>query len=309
MSYKTNYLKSCFITVLLLLLYIVIIKTIIIHDIMKETAGLHYEEFIITISACFIVLAGFVAPLSFFLAGKYTTHIKEPARPTKEKTQAEIEQEEAAKLALARKQALNEQTRHAISCNPQHQKQKSTSKNQTTKSEVKPTPSNSFVSAPQAGTTNSSNTPNQSSVPHQNKSVFAPKTTRANDSTITSSTNDLAMANSTPNEGTNGASTLAQPPKFTPKPEDYLTIYISNIPYKVNDNGLKELLKPFGGTIYSVHLSRDPVTKKRKGIAFIRMSKPEAAEVINKLNGFVFKGRTLVVKIANDHGKKPTETI
>lgn len=309
MSYKTNYLKSCFITVLLLLLYIVIIKTIIIHDIMKETAGLHYEEFIITISACFIVLAGFVAPLSFFLAGKYTTHIKEPARPTKEKTQAEIEQEEAAKLALARKQALNEQTRHAISCNPQHQKQKSTSKNQTTKSEVKPTPSNSFVSAPQAGTTNSSNTPNQSSVPHQNKSVFAPKTTRANDSTITSSTNDLAMANSTPNEGTNGASTLAQTPKFTPKPEDYLTIYISNIPYKVNDNGLKELLKPFGGTIYSVHLSRDPVTKKRKGIAFIRMSKPEAAEAINKLNGFVFKGRTLVVKIANDHGKKPTETI
>lgn len=276
---------------------------------MKETAGLHYEEFIITISACFIVLAGFVAPLSFFLAGKYTTHIKEPARPTKEKTQAEIEQEEAAKLALARKQALNEQTRHAISCNPQHQKQKSTSKNQTTKSEVKPTTSNSFVSAPQAGTTNSSNTPNQSSVPHQNKSVFAPKTTRANDSTITSSTNDLAMANSTPNEGTNGASTLAQPPKFTPKPEDYLTIYISNIPYKVNDNGLKELLKPFGGTIYSVHLSRDSVTKKRKGIAFIRMSKPEAAEAINKLNGFVFKGRTLVVKIANDHGKKPTETI
>ena len=64
---------------------------------MKETAGLHYEEFIITISACFIVLAGIVAPLSFFLAGKYTTHIKEPARPTKEKTQAEIDQEEAAK--------------------------------------------------------------------------------------------------------------------------------------------------------------------------------------------------------------------
>ena len=308
MSYKTNYLKSCFITVLLLLLYIVIIKTIIIHDIMKETAGLHYEEFIITISACFIVLAGFVAPLSFFLAGKYTTHIKEPARPTKEKTQAEIEQEEAAKLALARKQALNDQTRHAISCNPRHQKPKSTSKNQTTKSEVKPTANNSFVSAPQAGTTYSSlNTRAQSSVSHQDKSVFAPKTTRADDSTIAPSTNDLA--NSTPNEGTNGASTLAQTPKFTPKPEDYLTIYISNIPYKVNDNGLKELLKPFGGTIYSVHLSRDPVTKKRKGIAFIRMSKPEAAEAINKLNGFEFKGRTLVVKIANDHGKKPTETM
>lgn len=187
MSYFHNYLKSCFITLILALVYLFINKFFFDLNSFDE------KSFVIIFSCIFIFIVGLVSPLTFFLAGKYTTTIKEDARP------------------------------HLSS-------QKNT----------------------------------QSNVSKKNTNF--PSATEIN--------------------------------------EEVITLYLGNIPFRMNENALKELLSQYGGNIYSIHLSRDPKTKKRKGIAFVKLSKEPALKAIEALNGTSLMGRNIVVKIANERANK-----
>ncbi len=69
-----KYIKSCFIALMLTLLYIIFV-TRFIDSIAQQT------ELFVILSASFIFISGIAAPLTFLLSGKYTTSRKESARP------------------------------------------------------------------------------------------------------------------------------------------------------------------------------------------------------------------------------------
>jgi RNA recognition motif-containing protein len=216
-SYKQNYLKSCFLSLILTLIYIVLVPRF-----MKQFSTDSLFQF----SAIYIFVCGLIVPLTFFFAGKFTTNIKEPARPHIDISDTDSQE----------KVNLQDIAKHAINSNP------------TTKARSPLLENNEYQSS--------------------------------------------AINNKT---------------KFHEEEisEEIVTIYIGNIPFKVNDTGLKDLFKPFGGTIYYAHLSRDAKTKKRKGIGFVKISKVAGLKAIEQLNGSSLLGREIVVKIANERGQSP----
>lgn len=82
-----------------------------------------------------------------------------------------------------------------------------------------------------------------------------------------------------------------------PKP---VTIYIGNMAYSKNEGKIKKLFNKFG-KVLSVNLILDKKTNKSKGIAFVQMTNPIAAdEAIKSLDGKEVDGRTLKVSIAQE---------
>ncbi|MCP4915040.1 MAG: hypothetical protein GY909_18120 [Oligoflexia bacterium] len=80
-----------------------------------------------------------------------------------------------------------------------------------------------------------------------------------------------------------------------PKP---VTIYIGNMAYSKDEGKIKRLFNKFG-KVLSVKLILDTKTNKSKGIAFVQMTNPVAAEeAIKSLNGKEVDGRTLKVSVA-----------
>jgi RNA recognition motif-containing protein len=76
------------------------------------------------------------------------------------------------------------------------------------------------------------------------------------------------------------------------------TIYVGNLNYKRDEVGLKKIFSKYG-KVQSVKLITDQAKEQSKGIAFIKMKKPEQAKMAVKgLNGQVIDGRTLKVSLA-----------
>ncbi len=245
-SYKTNYLKSCFITLIFTLVYILIFK--LLHTELEAN-----PTTLLTLGSCFVVLVGLVSPLSFFLTGKYITKVKEPARPE------ELVESNQKKINLSKK-ALN-----SINANPQTNARKEYLKRKEKE-------------------LNKSTNSNSEKVTTKNKNELLDKSL---------ATDNIKESTSTSHDFSNNNS------------EPFITIYVSNLPYKTNDTELRRLFSQFGGKLYSINLTRDKVTKRKKGIAFIKISRNEGLKAIEKLNGTIISGRNIMVKIANDHGKQP----
>lgn len=71
------------------------------------------------------------------------------------------------------------------------------------------------------------------------------------------------------------------------------TVYISNLSYERDRNGLKTLFKRYG-TVKSIKIIVEPTTEQSRGMAFVTMSSTEeASAAIKGLNGQVIDGRTL----------------
>lgn len=80
-----------------------------------------------------------------------------------------------------------------------------------------------------------------------------------------------------------------------------VTIYVANLNYKRDEDGIKKLFSPFG-KVKDVYILTDKKTKLKTGVAFVRMfNKDEAKEAIKKLNGKEVDGRSLKVSIAEDN--------
>ena len=77
-------------------------------------------------------------------------------------------------------------------------------------------------------------------------------------------------------------------------------IYVSNIPYKMDENFLREIFEIYGKVSY-VTIIKDHITGVSKGYGFIEMPvSKEAENAINKLNDNEILGRRIQVKIANN---------
>ncbi|MDA8168099.1 MAG: RNA-binding protein [Nitrospiraceae bacterium] len=74
-------------------------------------------------------------------------------------------------------------------------------------------------------------------------------------------------------------------------------IYVGNLPYSVDDEELKEMFAGMG-EVLSSRIIKDPASGRSKGFGFIEMNDEEADAAIAKLNGTVYKDRTLTVSEA-----------
>lgn len=84
-----------------------------------------------------------------------------------------------------------------------------------------------------------------------------------------------------------------------------MTIYIGNVSYKLREDDLQAAFAEFG-TISSVKIIKDKVTKKSKGYGFIEMDNEEEAErAIEAMNGKELQGRAL--KVHKAHPRKEEE--
>jgi len=71
------------------------------------------------------------------------------------------------------------------------------------------------------------------------------------------------------------------------------TVYISNLSYRRDRNGLKSIFSKFG-KINQIKIVVEPTTNQSRGMAFIEMSTfLEADKAIKELNGQVIDGRTV----------------
>lgn len=71
------------------------------------------------------------------------------------------------------------------------------------------------------------------------------------------------------------------------------TIYLANISFKMNEEGLSKFLSTFGKVTY-LFMPIDKRTKKKIGTAFIQYSKKnEYEKALNALDGKPYMGRTL----------------
>lgn len=71
------------------------------------------------------------------------------------------------------------------------------------------------------------------------------------------------------------------------------TVYISNLSYRRDRNGLKSIFVNFG-SIKNIKIVVEPETQQSRGMAFIEMGTPaEAKKAIEELNNRVIDGRTV----------------
>lgn len=89
------------------------------------------------------------------------------------------------------------------------------------------------------------------------------------------------------------------------KPSD--TVYLSNLSYKRDKIGIKNLCARYGKIVY-IKIVIDPETEKSKGMAFVKMSSvEEATAAIAGLKGVVIDGRTIKANFAVSYAYKPED--
>lgn len=77
-----------------------------------------------------------------------------------------------------------------------------------------------------------------------------------------------------------------------------MNIYVANIPFKASQDELLGLFQEFGA-VESARIITDKFTRRSRGFGFVEMNdETEAKNAIEKLNGFDFMGKVLVVNEA-----------
>jgi len=85
-------------------------------------------------------------------------------------------------------------------------------------------------------------------------------------------------------------------------------IYVGNLSYQSSEQELEELFRGAGSKVESAKIISDFSTGRSRGFAFVEVSSREELEKeINRLNGFLFKGRNLVVSEAKARENKGRE--
>ena len=82
------------------------------------------------------------------------------------------------------------------------------------------------------------------------------------------------------------------------KNPNHPTIYLANISFKMNEEGLSKFLSTYGKVTY-LFMPTDKKTKKRIGTAFVQYSKKaEFDKALLSLDGKAYMGRTLKARRA-----------
>ncbi|NKB23985.1 MAG: RNA-binding protein [Kiritimatiellae bacterium] len=84
-----------------------------------------------------------------------------------------------------------------------------------------------------------------------------------------------------------------------------MNIYVGNLPYGMNDNGLQGAFESYG-TVQSASVILDKFSGKSRGFGFVDMpDSGEAKAAIEEMNGKDFEGRALVVNEARPRTERP----
>ena len=76
-----------------------------------------------------------------------------------------------------------------------------------------------------------------------------------------------------------------------------MKLYVGNLPYSVDEEGLKKLFEGF--TVEEVTLIKDKMSGRSKGFGFVTIADDESAKkAISDLNGKDFEGRELKISEA-----------
>jgi RNA recognition motif-containing protein len=78
-----------------------------------------------------------------------------------------------------------------------------------------------------------------------------------------------------------------------------VTLYVGNLPYRANEDAVKELFQRFGAVV-NVRLMKDRQTGRRRGFGFVEVAANDSNKMIQKLNDFNFQERTLKVREAKE---------
>lgn len=78
-----------------------------------------------------------------------------------------------------------------------------------------------------------------------------------------------------------------------------MTIFISNLPYTLTQDQIRECFAQFG-EVQAVRLARERETQQSRGFAFVEMEPTAALVAITDLHGRSWGGRTLRVVQAED---------
>ncbi|KAG0286302.1 hypothetical protein BGZ96_009554 [Linnemannia gamsii] len=93
-------------------------------------------------------------------------------------------------------------------------------------------------------------------------------------------------------------------------PPSKTTVFVANLPFSMEDAGLKELFAQF--KVANAHVVRRRGTGRSKGFGFVELvDEAEQQNVIEKLTGVKADGRELVIKVAlseEQHSEKEGET-
>jgi RNA recognition motif-containing protein len=84
-----------------------------------------------------------------------------------------------------------------------------------------------------------------------------------------------------------------------------MNIYVANLNYEVNDQGLNDLFAEYG-VVDSAKVIMDQYSGRSRGFGFVEMpNMDEAKRAIDELNQSDFKGKTLTVNEAKPRAERP----
>lgn len=87
-----------------------------------------------------------------------------------------------------------------------------------------------------------------------------------------------------------------------------MNIYVGNLAWRANNQGLQELFEHFGAVDKAV-IIRDRKTKRSRGFGFVEMQNDEEAQAaIENLNNTVFMERTIIVNEAKPRSSEDAQT-
>ena len=73
-----------------------------------------------------------------------------------------------------------------------------------------------------------------------------------------------------------------------------MDIYVGNLPWSIDDEGLKNLFAEHGEVI-SAKVIRDRATNRSRGFGFVEMDDNSSEDALSALNGHEVEGRALKV--------------
>ncbi len=77
------------------------------------------------------------------------------------------------------------------------------------------------------------------------------------------------------------------------------TVFVGNLAFKANRDELRQLFERYG-SVYSVRIMTDRITRRPRGFAFVEMDEKAVAAAIKGLDGKEFYGRNLRVNEGSD---------